>query len=1245
MNDADKTNPPSDPLFDGTSEIARLMREIDWSKTPWGASRDWPRSLRTAVRIMLTSRFSMWMLWGPSYTAVYNDAYRPTLGTKHPALGLPANVMWAEVWPEIVSRLEIVLEKGESTWDEALMLFLERSGYLEETYHTFSYSPIPDDEGGIGGMLCVVTEETDRVIGERRLALLRDLGARLAGTRTEAQVFAAVEGTLGPGTKDLPFSLGYLFEDGGQARLLSRSGFAAGHSEAPERVEPGSPSLWPLSEALASSEPVTLDLPPRPDGWPRGPWRVPPQRALVIPLAQQGQTRPAGAFIAGVNPYRAFDEPYRDFLRLFAGQIAAALANARAYEQERQRAEALADLDRAKTAFFSNVSHEFRTPLTLMLGPIGEMVSVSDGPVHDELALVHRNGLRLLKLVNTMLEFSRIEAGRVQASYEPTDLAELTADLASVFRSATDKAGLELRVDAPKLSQPVYVDRDMWEKIVFNLVSNAFKFTLQGSIEVGLREEGRTARLTVRDTGSGVPAHELPRLFERFHRVEGTRGRTHEGTGIGLALVQELVKLHGGAIEAASEVDKGTTFTVSLPLGKAHLPQDRIRTAQAHPAAARSGNAYVEEALRWLPQEAQAEGAPPPTEVPGRAHVLLADDNADMRDYIRRLLGDRWEVTAVANGREALQAVEARRPDLIITDVMMPILDGFGLLRELRADESAARIPVLMLSARAGEESRVEALEAGATDYLVKPFAARELLARVEALILRSRIRAIEDAQRQRLSEVFSQAPMAIALLRGPQHVYELANASYSEMVGDRPVVGKSIRVALPELEGQGIFEILDRVYESGQAFRGNALEITLQRHGRPERCAFDFVYQPMFDEGEVTGIAVVAFEVTALVQARHEAELASRAKDEFLAMLGHELRNPLAPILTALQLMRLRGTPGGEKERGVIERQVKHLVGMVDDLLDVSRVTRGKIELRKSRLELAEVVAQAIETASPLLEQHRHALTVEVPRAGLLVNADAARLAQAIANVLTNAAKYTPDGGRVQVAAQAEGSEVVLTVRDSGIGIAREMLPRIFEPFTQARQALDRSQGGLGLGLAIVRSLVTLHGGWVSAHSDGRDKGAEFAIHLPLAIGRVDAPSRPEPVQRRVPAGERVLVVDDNEDAAELLADMLAADDFSVRHALDGPSALAIAAEFQPDVAILDIGLPVMDGYELAARFRDHPRLSRTRLIALTGYGQPEDRARTAAAGFALHLVKPVDVDKLRAAIAATAPPARATS
>jgi PAS domain S-box-containing protein len=430
-------------------------------------------------------------------------------------------------------------------------------------------------------------------------------------------------------------------------------------------------------------------------------------------------------------------------------------AKARAYEVERKRAEALAELDHAKTAFFSNVSHELRTPLTLVLGPLEALLDARGSALaagaRGQLTMAHWNCVKLMRLVNTLLDFSRIEAGRAQARYVPTDLARLTADVASCFRSACEQARLRLLVACPPLPAPVHVDPDMWEKIVLNLVSNAFKFTLDGEIEVRLRAVGERCELSVRDTGVGIPEAELPRIFERFHRVEQSGGRTLEGTGIGLALVQELAKLHGGSVGVESALGRGSTFTVAVPFGTAHLPAERIGPALELPAPGLEARPYVEEALRWIPEgERGGGGGGAHEERPGEARprVLLADDNADMREYVRHLLAQRYEVEAVADGQAALEAARRARPALVLSDVMMPRLDGFALLREIRADPGLRTVPVVLLSARAGEESRAGGLEAGADDYLVKPFSARELMARVTTHLELARLR--EESERER---------------------------------------------------------------------------------------------------------------------------------------------------------------------------------------------------------------------------------------------------------------------------------------------------------------------------------------------------------------------------------------------------------------------------------------------------------------------------------------------------------------
>jgi anti-anti-sigma factor len=751
---------PDRSLFADGGELGRAMAEKDWSTTPLGTPDGWPVSLRNVVRILLTSRFSMWAAWGPELTTFYNDAYwRDTLQAKHPwALGRPAREMWAEIWPDIGPRIRSVLETGRATWDEDLLLFLERSGYPEETYHTFSYSPLADDLGRTEGMLCVVTETTERVLGERRMACLGDLAAAVATTRTEPDVFTAVSRQLGRNLHDLPFSLTYLFDADGAARLGAAAGVEPGSSAAPLVLREEDDPVWPLARIRAGEQVLIDDLPDLLTDLPTGAWAVPPAQAVAVPIASsaQGPTSVTGFLVVGLNPHRRYDESYRGFVELVANQIASGLLNAHSYEAERRRAESLAELDRAKTDFFSNVSHEFRTPLTLIMGPVAELLSSpalqADALVREELEVIERNALRLGKLVNTLLDFSRIQAGRIDARFEPVDLAATTAELASVFRSAVERAGLTYTVDCAPLGVPVHIDREMWEKVVLNLLSNALKFTFTGGIEVRLERREGVARLTVRDTGIGIPAEELPRLFERFHRVADARGRSGEGSGIGLAMVRELVALHGGTIDVESAPEVGTTFTIDLPLGAGHLPADRV-SAPVEPAVSTGpsgASPYVAEALRWLPAE-EATSPPVSELVPAQrrsgGRVLVADDNADMRDYLLRLLSPHYLVHAVRDGREALEAALADPPDLVVTDVMMPGMDGGQLLAALRADDRTSRVPVVMLSARAGQQAAVEGLAAGADDYLVKPFSAQELLARVGAHLHLGRARRAAESR------------------------------------------------------------------------------------------------------------------------------------------------------------------------------------------------------------------------------------------------------------------------------------------------------------------------------------------------------------------------------------------------------------------------------------------------------------------------------------------------------------------
>jgi signal transduction histidine kinase len=1252
----------------GSGEMAERIRRFDWASTPLGPIDAWPQSLVSAMSICVGSRFPIIVWWGPELRVLYNDAYIPVFARKHPtSLGRPglSPDAWGEVADVIGPRLRSVLATGEATWEDDHLLVLERNGYPEECYFTYSYSPIRDETGAVGGVFSAVSETTGRVVGARRLRTLRDLGARAAVGRTAEEACRVAAAVLDDDRADLPFATIHLLDE--QARV-AHLGAAVG-AEAGSRVAPALVALDDASDAWGFGRVVRAGVGHVVrDPLPRGPWPEPTTAAVVLPLAAPGQSAPAGFLVAGVSPRRALDADYAGFLDLVAGHVATAVANARGHEEQRRRAEALAELDRAKTAFFSNVSHEFRTPLTLMLGPLEDALAERDerlGPrAQERLGLAHRNSLRLLRLVNTLLDFSRIVAGGVVASFEPTPLGALTSELASSFRSAMERAGLAFRVECPEPSEPIHVDRAMWEKIVLNLLSNAFKFTLAGRVDVALLERADAVELAVADSGCGIPAPELPHVFQRFHRVAGTRGRTHEGTGIGLALVHELVKLHGGAVTVDSRVGEGTTFRVVVPKGVAHLPAERIGAARALASTAVGATPFVEEALRWLPAAADE---PVATVTAHRGRVVVADDNADMRQYLLRLLSEQFEVEACDDGQAALAAALVRPPDLVLTDVMMPGLDGFGLLAALRADPRTRGVPVVLLSARAGEEARVEALHAGADDYLVKPFSARELVARVTATLAlaRARMEAVAEratlverehaarrqaaTERENLIALLRHVPAPVAIVQmSSEHVLAFANRLMLDVFAhDEDVIGRPLFTAVPELREPERWQgLLEQVRTTGAAYVEYDARVTFDRGGVDEHRWFTFVLSPMFDAaGAVEAVLVVAFDVTATVRARQEAErlravaeAASRAKDEFLAMLGHELRNPLSAVRNAVAAAALDPARRA-RALDIARRQTDQLNRLVDDLLDVARITRGRIALRRRRVAVAEVVANAVEAVRDAIDERGHRLTVQAADASLAVDADPTRLEQVVVNLLRNAAKYTEPGGAIELAVRRDGDAVVLAVRDSGVGIAADVLPRVFDLFAQARPSLDRSLGGLGVGLTVARRLVELHGGTIAAHSEGLGRGAEFVVRLPGAAGADAAGTTPAGAVAAPSTPMRVLVVEDNHDAAESLVMLLEVLGHRVRVAPDGPTALAAARGAPPDVVLLDIGLPGIDGYEVARRMRADPLLRRVVLVALTGYGRSEDRAMALAAGFDHHLVKPVEPGRLEALLGGVQP------
>ena len=1128
--------PTPDPLssaslFTGGGEVGALMRDFDWASTPLGPVHQWPQSLRTVVRIVLTSRYAMWMGWGPDLTFLYNDTYaRMTLGKKHPwALGRPAREVWREIWGDISPRIETVFRTGTATWDEALLLFLERSGYREETYHTFSYSPLSGDDGRITGMLCVVTEETDRVIGERRLSFLRSFASTLSGAIAEADVLRSAESCLVQNQKDLPFTLTYLYGEDGLLRLAAASGIAPGHSAAPRQIDIAS-SPWPVGKLLESKNLVIVDDLARqfPD-LPTGAWDGPPSRAAMIALQRQGQDRPAGFFIAGLNPWRQLDPEYSGFIDLVAGQIAAGLTNARAYEQERRRAESLAELDREKTIFFSNVSHEFRTPLTLMLGPLEDVLRSREPALPPQELLqietVHRNGLRLLKLVNTLLDFSRIEAGRIQALFRPVDLSARTAELASVFRSAMDRAGLAYRIDCEPIPEPVYIDLDMWEKIVLNLLSNAFKFTLQGSVQLTLRRVQDHAELCVRDTGTGIPESELPRVFERFHRIEGAAGRTHEGTGIGLALVDELVRLHGGAVDVVSTLGQGTAFTVRIPLGSVHLPAERL--ADADPLAANTLGAapFVQEALRWLPGEDLGEEALikdlanedlglllDRKDQTQPARILLADDNRDMREYVQRLLSRKFSVTAVADGEEALASARENPPDLVLTDVMMPRMTGFDLLRALRSDPATAAIPIVMLSARAGEEAESEGLEAGADDYLVKPFTARELLARVSSHISMQRLRQELTARERELrtkAETAEQQYRAILESISEGFVFvdrdwrvRYVNQQVASIAAVDPalMLGRTLWEVAPGLDTTTFGRAFREAMATGQIIRVNDFYPPSQR----------WISASAYPSPD--GLSLFGQDITETRVQQQKLLLSEKlaATGRLAATIAHEINNPLESVLNLIYLARTT--------RAEIETVRDYLATAEKELTRVSHIARHTLGFYRetslpSDIDLPALFAEVL----TVYESRLRASAIEVHRDFTIVPAIRGlrgEFHQVFSNLISNSIDAMREGGRLNLSIRPSPETlhpgVVVVIADTGCGIPEENISRLFEPFFTTKPS-----SGTGLGLWVVRQFVTSWGGKIQVQSDtatGR-RGTTFTLSLPLVAANEKRPSNAQPL------------------------------------------------------------------------------------------------------------------------------------
>lgn len=857
----------------------------------------------------------------------------------------------------------------------------------------------------------VVERIWDAVERSRVEMALRDSEQRLSVLFAQAAV----------GLCELSLEGRFLQVNDALCRLLGRSRQELLAASLADMIDPDDlpASLAAFARLIATGEPISLDKRyRRPDGtiW---------ANSILTRLDdRQGQPHHVLAVTIDLSDRKQAEANRIQLIREQA-----------AHREERQRAETLAELDRAKTLFFSNISHEFRTPLTLILDPLQEAItaleamerqaasSLHPAPLpptlsptflRQQLQIAHRNSLRLLKLVNMLLDFSRIEMGRMKATYEPTDLAAFTTDLASVFRTAIEQAGLQLIVDCPALPEPVYVDRQMWETIVLNLLSNAFKFTFEGEIRVSLQARGDRVALTVSDTGRGIPAAALPHLFERFYQVKGLQGRSDEGSGIGLALVQEFVQLNRGTISVQSTIDQGTQFTITLPLGIANLPPDQIIPANPLPPQSIVKNAYIEEARRWLPQpettdwsanlaaipalQPQSEAASPahpPAHPPAR--ILLADDNADMRDYLMHLLSPLYRVNAVGDGRAAWEAILQQPPDLVLADVMMPGINGLELLQALRSHPQTREIPIILLSARAGEPSRLEGLELGADDYLIKPFSARELLTQVESNLKLTRMR----------REVATQNEV--------RRVVQSLNENLELRVKERTTQLEAIN---QELE------------------------------------AFSY-------------------------------------------SVSHDLRAPLRYINSFAEQLRRRLESShwddiGLQQVNIIIQAAIEAETLVDNLLEFSHA--GRSSMHFSQIAMNALVQQVREQLQS--EMVGRVVTWQIAPLPE-VEGDPLLLQLVLQNLLSNALKYTRDRDEAVITIDSleQDNEYIFWIKDNGAGFNMQYYDRLFNLFQRLHSQTEFA--GTGIGLANVRRIIHRHGGRTWAEGE-IDRGTTFYFSLP---------------------------------------------------------------------------------------------------------------------------------------------------
>jgi PAS domain S-box-containing protein len=1159
-----------DPLGRRSGAMVQRIRDHDWAATPLGPMGAWPASLRFAVGLVLDSIEPMCLWWGEQRINIHNDACRALLGPNaESALGAPAPAAWSHLWTRLgpFATANAGAPQGFST--PPMPLPLEREGRVAEAHLSLSASAVDCDESG-GGVVCTIIDRTQRTVAERRLELLRELAARARGTPSvEAACVRLVEG-LGSDPFDFPFAGIYLVEASHDVALLTAAtGIPAGHNAMPSRIALDDASRFPLRAALASGDilPFVFES-VSDDPLPPGAWMRPVREGIVTPLGPVGHGREA-VLLAALSPLHRLDEEERRFLQVVGSQVAAGLANAQAHDEERRRLEA---------ETLQEVARDLASELELQ--PL--LQKVTDA------------GVRL-----TGAGFGAFFYNTIGEDGEAFQLFTLSG--------------------APRAS---------FEKFGMPRATPVFKPTFDGHAPVRVDDIRKDPRYGQMAPHHGMPKGHLPvcsylavPVVSRTGEVLGGLFFGHAEPGVFTARAERnAVSI---AAHAAVALDNATLYR--------RARQETQTLTRLHDLAMRLGAmSDLAPALQAILDTAvEGQGA--------RMGIVWLQDprNGDLvaeasHGFAPEKLMLFHRVPAGPAGGSAGNAFHQQRR-WMVTDTETD--ESFAPFREAAREAGFRAVHSTPIVTRSGALLGVLSVHhpdchaPDASDMQLADMCARHAADAIEALRSQEALRESERLYRAIGESIDYGVWIADADGNGTytsESLLKLIGVSHEEWArnGWRDVVH-------PE-DSPRVFAEWRRCVKSGlqidQEFRVKCVDGTYRSilgRGAPVRNA----------RGNVVAWAGINLDIQRLKQVENELRELDQRKNEFLATLAHELRNPLAPLRNGLEVMRLAsGNPQTvEKARAMMERQLAQMVRLVDDLLDVSRVSRGKIELRREPVELAAVLRNALETSQPLMTQRGHAFTVDLPPEPIIVDADVTRLSQVFWNLLNNAAKYTEQGGRVELSVRPREGHVEVAIRDNGIGIPPDMQGRVFDIFTQVDRALEKSQGGLGIGLSIAKRLVEMHGGSIRVASEGHGKGSEFTVTLPATLGTArDQREATGPHARPASPRHRILVADDNRDSATTLSLMLEVMGHDVRIANDGEEAVALAAEFRPEAILLDIGMPKMNGYDACRAIRAQPWASGACVVALTGWGQEADKTRSKEAGFDRHLVKPVEPDTL---------------